>query len=382
MQININGQAFVGFTEATVSRHFLDLCGKFSFKTSPKQLSQSGYPLKVQQSCQIIVEDQPFLTGYIEQIDVIQSAKGSIIVASGRDQTCDFVDSSIDQNFIPQFKSNISLTAVCRAALDSLGLTFIDVIDLVNPPLLTVANYRIPFIGQMAWDFIQKYSKLTQTLLTTDGNGNLVITRAVDGVSNPILLPTKLINEINGANNNVIESHYHRNSTQEYGSYTDYSQLAVSTLTLPGGEGASPLYKDAVSQTATVTNSEIRSTRKKVFIDDVPLDTATAEQRAIWELNYRRSLGESYSCLVQHHTYNGTDIWEPNILVEVLDSVAGLDGKIMLLDSVSFSESAQGKTTRLNLVDALSYSLQVEEDYRVSQSDIGRNYYFEGSPTL
>jgi prophage tail gpP-like protein len=384
MEINVNGQAFMGFTKANVGRHFLDLCGQFSFESSPVVLDPSlGYPLKVQQECQIIVEGTPVLTGFIEQIDVSQSANGTVVTASGRDRTCDFIDSSIDANFIPQFKSSVTLASVCRAALDSLGLTSIDVIDLVNPPLLTATTYRIPFIGQMAFDFIQKYSKFTQTLLTTDGFGNLVITRAVNGQDNPVLLPTKLLNQIDGINNNIVSSHYTLSTTMQYNSYTDYSQLAVSTLQTTNSEGASPLYADAVKQTATVTNDIIRSTRRYVFVDDVPMDSQTAQQRAIWEMNYRRAAGEMYFCVMEGHTYDGVNVWTPNILVEIWDDYAGLNGKIMLIDAVEFKESVEdGKTTNLRLVDSLSYSLQVIKNYREEAAEVGRNYYFEGSPTL
>ena len=75
MKLRINGVDFVGFTEMQASRSFLNIAGTFSFITSPKDLQNAGYPIKVQQACQILVNDQIFITGFIEAIDINQTSK-------------------------------------------------------------------------------------------------------------------------------------------------------------------------------------------------------------------------------------------------------------------------------------------------------------------
>ena len=57
MKIKIEGQDFEGFTSATAERHFLNISGKFTFITSPLDVTKVSYPIRVQQSCQIIVEN-------------------------------------------------------------------------------------------------------------------------------------------------------------------------------------------------------------------------------------------------------------------------------------------------------------------------------------
>ena len=215
--------------------------------------------------------------------------------------------------------------------------------------------------------------------MTTDGLGNLVITRAVDGISNPVLLDTRLINKLNGQSNNVVSSHYNRNTNHEFSSYTCYSQLATTTLNFAsdtGGVGNDVLADYASSQIGTTSNSEIRSGRQLIFIADTPLDNETAVQRAIWELNYRRSRGQSYTAVMQGHTFNKSSIWELNRLVQVFDDFADIEGGNLLIDSLRFTESGEGEQTEIGMVNNLSYSLKVEQNYRQALSEtIGLAYY-------
>ena len=132
MKIRVNGQDFVGYESASASRHFLDLCGTFSFSAAPLSIDNQNYPIRVGDQCQIIVENTPFVTGFVESIDVKSRAQNVVIDIQGRDKTCDFVDSSIDNNFIPQFDGSKQLTDICTKALNVLGITGIDVINTVS----------------------------------------------------------------------------------------------------------------------------------------------------------------------------------------------------------------------------------------------------------
>lgn len=377
MKIRVNGEEFIGYESAQVSRHFLDLSGTFTFSASPLSLKGKDYPIKVQQTCEILVEDTPFVTGFIEEIDVISDARNVEVRISGRDKTCDLIDSSIDNNFISQFDGPVQLADICRKALQVLGISDIDVIETVPLDPLQSGTYVLPFIGERAFEFLQRYAKLSLVYLVTDGSGNIVLTKAASAQSSSPLLSTILINQFEGSNNNVVSAHYNINTVRQYHLYRDYSQLSTTTI-----ESGNTLRTLGVSQVGTAVNSQIRPTRQWVFVDDIPLDNLTAPKRAAWELNYRRAKGESYSCTVQSHTYDDTNIWQPNVLVQVYDDFAGLNGRIMLIDSVIFYESVlEGKTTRLHCVDPLCYTLQTEKNFYQARSDDpeGTKYFDENT---
>lgn len=376
MKIRVNGEDFVGYERAQASRHFLDICGNFSFTASPLRLNTQDFPIRVQDSCEILIEDKTFITGFIETIDVTSDAKNVNVTISGRDRTCDLVDSSIDNNFISQFSGKSTLQDICEKALEVLNIPNIDVIDTVKLPTLPQGTYVLPFVGEMAFEFLQRYAKLSQVYLNTDGLGNLLIVRSANANGNGVLLPTILINQFEGKNNNVISAHYHISTVHQYNLYRDYSQLSATNV--EGGVesvGGAP-----VGVAGQVIDPTIRTGRQWVFIDDIPVDAQKAEQRAIWELNYRRGKSQFYEVTVQSHTYDGVNIWQPNVLVEVYDDFAGLNGLILLIDSVTFYESVdEGKTTVLNCVDPLAYTLQTKKDFYQAQADTGSTKYFDNA---
>jgi len=382
MKLRINGIDFVGFTHMEASRSFLNIAGKFSFLTSPKDLANNGYPIKVQQACEVIVEDKIFITGFIEKINIMQTANDVSIHVAGRDKTADLVDSTVDFDILGngEFTNAITLKQVCEEVIANLGITGMKVIDLVNPAIFSSGNYIAPVTGEGAFDLIEKYAKKRQVLLTTDGLGNVVITQAISGKSREHTLQTNLINAKNGKNNNVVHMHSMLNTENEFNLYRGYSQLAATTINAssnPGGAGSNITPDYLSHQSGEITNDAIRSSRQLVFITNTPVDTETMKQRCIWEKNYRRAKSQFYNCAVSAHTYNGIDIWPVNVLTKVFDDVANITGTTMLIDHVAFTESVEGgKQTQLNLVDKLSYSLQTQANYREALSESLQDAYF------
>ena len=117
-----------------------------------------------------------------------------------------------------------------------------------------------------------------------------------------------------------------------------------------------------------------------MFVDDIPVDAQNAQQRAVWEKNYRRAKSLFYRAVVQGHTYDGINIWEPNLLIECFDDFVGFDGRILLIDEVKFYESVTGgQTTELNCVDPLCYTLQSTKDFYQAKADTSSLKYFDGN---
>lgn len=385
MKININGQDFVGFTNAYVSRSFLEASGHFRFFTSPKNIN-SSYPIKVGDSCQIIVNNTPFLTGYIETMEVVGSANNIEILISGRDRTADLIDSTLDYTIIENISSTITFKQFCQLIINNLGITNLGVISNIDSLILNREDFIAPSTGEGAFEFLEKYAKKLQVLLTTEGLGNLVIDRSIYDVTSSPTIPTYILNQIqNNTSNNVLDFRFHLDTSQRFNNYKCYSQTAA--ISLDNNDDGSEDFKDVsaddyTSQEGQYIDPQIRSGRTLIFISDTPIYNETATDRAIWEANHRKALGSYYQCKVSDHTYNGNDVWQPNNLVQVIDDFANINS-IMLIDTVSFYESATGgegggKLTSLKLIPPNSYTLQEQENYQQSLSEYRGINYFVG----
>jgi prophage tail gpP-like protein len=370
MKIRINGTEIGNWTTLTVGRHFLDLCGTFQFETSADNTGVY-LPLKTQQKCEIIVENTTFLTGYIEKLTISGSSQSTRFIVEGRDQTCDIVDSTVPYDFLEQYKNVTTVKEVAQTIVNKLGLeNTVKVLTTVTLPDLSPGTYINSFIGERAYDLLQRYAKLSNVYTVTDGLGNIVFTRVASNF-NSDLIDTPLINWYNDPSNNVLNFEYSLDTTQLYHLYRAYSQIGLKFVSdasqLNGGE----------TVVGNAIDESIRPSRQWVFIDDIAVDEQSAPDRAIWEKNYRQSKFEAYTCTVQGHTIPNTlKIWTPNTLVIVFDRSASLAGKIFLIDSVSFKESVDnGKTTRLHCVNPLSYTLQLQENYYSSRARTGGNFF-------
>ncbi|MBK2125730.1 phage baseplate assembly protein, partial [Fangia hongkongensis] len=119
IKLYINGQGYVGFTNINVKKTFLDLCGTYSASV-PITKVHENYPIKLGDKCRVEVNDSAFLTGYVEKISINQDSSTAMINISGRDKTCDLVDTTIDQSIISQFNGVIYFDDLCKKIINKI----------------------------------------------------------------------------------------------------------------------------------------------------------------------------------------------------------------------------------------------------------------------
>jgi len=93
ISISVNGQAFENFTSASVSIALDSISGSFNFTA----VSTKGQllPFRNGDACQILVDGEAVIDGFIEKLDYTYNAKSHSITVSGRDKTADLIDSTI-----------------------------------------------------------------------------------------------------------------------------------------------------------------------------------------------------------------------------------------------------------------------------------------------
>lgn len=348
IKLQVNGVQYTGFVSADVNLRLDALSNTFAFEATAKK----GVPLPFRggESCVVLVNDLKVLTGNIEIVEVNYSGSEHRIVISGRDKTGDLLDSTLDaiSDIIPP----ISLKELIEIVIDKLGLP-IEVIDKVNPPKFNKAeDLASPSAGQNAFSFIETYARKRQVLITSNSDGNLVISK-----SSGTFVSSALRNQVNGDFNNVLEGSVSYDTTGRFNTYKFASSLNPTSLIFAGN---TPLEK-VVSQSGTATDSDIRKGRQLILISEDPFSDKQNEDRAKWEANIRKARGRVYSVTVSGYETLTKQLWDINMVVPVVDDFAGIDAR-MLINSVNFSENLNsGATSSLGLVNEEAYSLTLSE---------------------
>lgn len=348
IQIEIDGQKYSGFTNVVVTLANVDsISGQFDFTTTFSE--NLDFPIKRGSSCVIYVNDTPVVTGYVEVIEISYDASGNSISAKGRDVTADVIDSTLPGDIV--LNNGAELEDIIRAVLDSLNLQSVGIISTVDiEPFDDGEMSASSETTQNAFSLIMEHAKAKEVLLTTDGLGNIVIQRASTvAVNNGIL-------NIQGDDaSNIIRARLSLDDTQRFHDYVCRSQDSI--------DYSKALFEDFdgfINVESSAVDEQVRDSRRLEFFSETTLDGGGAEQRSIWEANVRKGKAFQYSVTVQDFTYDGTNIWRPNLLIPVVDNFTNINSEL-LLNSVSFSsDSSSGTMANLDFVDPNTYQLSIE----------------------
>lgn len=361
--LEVGGDVYTGFVEASVTQSLADVANTFSFQAS----APDGLPLpfKGQEACKVYVDGLLKLTGSIELINIDGDGDTHTITLAGRDKCGDLIDSMLGS--MEDFQGVLSLKSICERVIAHLGLS-IKVIDLANPGTFDAAvDVTSPDPGEFAMDFLEPLARKRQVLLSSNAEGDLEIIRAV--TANPFASFSTSgagpylhhrVGDVENRNN-VLSYGLSRDFTGRYNSYKTVSSMSVVAASLEQAQIAvlGPSAQYMSSQLTQILDTEIRKGRQHVLVDESYIPKGDTPARAQWERDIRKARGNVYGASV--HGYSSQDgfHWHPNALVSVLSEYAGINDK-MLVNSVTFDQSPDTRTT-LALIDRDAYTLALAE---------------------
>lgn len=353
MKLEVNGIQYDHFTSASCEIRLDALSNVFAFEAVAAE--GESLPIKGGDSCRVIVNGNVVLTGFIEIIDVSYDATGHFILIQGRDKTGDLLDSTVGP--INDLRAPITLDEVIKKIIFDIGADIDVVNEFVNlAPFDKAQDIVSPEPGDNAFAFIEKYSRKRNVLLTSNGEGNLVITSGSGDTEEG-----SIQHIIGASDNNVIAASFSFDTTGRYNSYVFTSQLNPVAL----NEAGETSLASSVSQSAGVSDNEIRSGRQLFITSETPFSNAQNEDRARWEANIRKARGRVYSATVMGYGVDASDfdsrLWQINRLYQIVDDYLG-KSEPMLCNSVRFQlDPDNGETTILGFVDENAYSLELED---------------------
>lgn len=357
IKIEVNGVDYENFESASIDTQLDAMSGAFDFEAVSTQ--KQPLPFKLDDLCVIKVDGFKLLTGFIEQISVNYESGSHSISLSGRSKTTDLIDSTINSL---EIKPTISLKRVIEKVVSHIG-SDVKVIDNVG----NIAKFNkaedilSPEVGGNAFEFIEKLARKRQVLLTTNGDGDVVIVKPAQDIA-----PVALQNIIGSDRNNIQSASVNYDSTGLYNRYIVSSQLNMTAINQSGSDSNNAIVNQ---KSPTIIDSEVRSSRQLVLQAENASSVGQSKDRAKWEANIRKTRSIVYSTSLPNFSFNGK-LWEVNQLTQINDEFAGIN-EIMLLNSLTYSLAKSGSTLTMTFVNKDSYTLLLNEPSKGGQLGVG-----------
>jgi len=345
--IDIAGVSFKTFKSVSINES-LDFFGK-TFNIDINIPTQDADVFYEGQGIKLYLDDEPFLTGYIDEVDIDYSVGSCDIRFSGRDKVSDLIDSRISNKV---FATPTTFENVLKNVLEAVGYEVLSATKIgtsiskikipssltslaskFNIPTsfeesLALAENQIAVINQYgdiepfsnsegigfskdesAYELIQRLADKRRLVLGTDGNGNIIIRKIGNKQALVKLENLTELNKKSGkfaqllengtsatvdtSQNNIKDASVKRDLKNRY---YEYKIISSSTGTNPDDK-VDNLKNNTVQYSGVFYDKSVRKTRK--FVDYVAnLNNSQCKERAEWECNIRYSKSYVYSCSV------------------------------------------------------------------------------------
>lgn len=389
--VDIEGSTYSGWESCEINDDLEQLGNDFTLTTNIP--ADSTLTIREGQAVIIYIDGEKKLTGWVDKVSISETADSSQMTVTGRDKTCDFVDSKLSNK---TFTPPVGFVQIFKELLTLVGYEIVSENSLVKP----LGSNKISIINnhgtiqdfattegigfnssESAYDLIRRLADKRGLVVGTNGDGDITI----DDIG--ALTATTILQRISedygtqfgeSSANNIITANYENSLAERYYEYKIASKTTGATnASLPAADKnktdaqkavLDPINNDSkVTYSATVYDADIRTTRK--FYAVVPnLDNAQCKDRAKWELNIRKAKGFIYTCKVAGFRQQITStfgnanlnalnpLWEANTMVYLVDPRYNLDGQY-LIRAVKYKQSlSEGAVCELTLIDEYSYT--------------------------
>lgn len=369
INIQINGEPYTDFEDATVNKSLASASGSFQFTASSdpvanlrKGTQSRLYPVRKGDSCKITVDGRPVLTGFVETMRVDYDTQSHNVVFGGRDVTADIIDSTLPKALTLTEQLPLGIERIAREAMRNCGIPDerINIAVLASvDPFEQTETVKGAF-GQNCWEVIEHYARKRQLLVYTLGDGVLYFDQAAPDVDS--MPGVAALNQIGGQFNNIKRCSMNQDDSRRFNRYVCGAQGSTTTLSTAGGTQDNKA-ETHQGVTPEAIDDEIREGRVYAFQNESSSGIGTAEKRALWEGNIRKSNGFEYRPTFAGHSalINGVKVpWVLNALVRVADDFADVAGSFIIRDIEWSVSKAKGSETAVTLIDPNSYASLIE----------------------
>lgn len=320
LALKVNSKIYAGWKEIKIQRGIRRFADTFELTLTEVWAGQDvRRPIKIDSPCQIEIDGETIITGFVDDVATSYDAKNHSVTVNGRSKVGDLVDCSQDKDEFAGKK----LDYIAKKISAPFGIKVIvltDVGEVFKKPILET--------GEAYHEFLSRLATYRAVHLTSNADGDLVITRAgTESITTALVL-----------GENVLSASGTRSKRDRFHNYIVTGQQAGNNDTF--GPAAAHV-------TGEATDDHIRKARTTVIVpDDLTLNDA--KRIAEYERNIRYGESQIYTYVVNGWRHDD-GLWVPNKLVHVIDAYMELDTDL-LITHVTFIMDEEGQRTELELM--------------------------------
>ncbi|MGE4310296.1 phage baseplate assembly protein [Desulfovibrio sp.] len=329
VRLEIDGKLYGGWKDISITRSLEQCAGTFELSVTDRWPQQEqSRQIPPGGSCRVLVNHTPVITGYVDDVDVAYDAVGHTYRATGRDKTADLVDCCPPST---QLKGAGLVDLARRWA----ALFGIEVVVAVSGNLAKVPNFKSDE-GETCFEMLERLARANAVMLTTDGQGRLVITRAgTVKASVGLKLGDNLL---------------------KFGMSSSMKDR-FSTITVKGQSGGSESWNGKVNAQAggSATDANVPRYRPLTLVAEQE-EYGSATTRARHEVAIRYGKGHKATATV-NGWFAGAALWVPNTLVDILGNGNKVMATWLITDAHYQLSDSSGWITDLTLSPKEAYDL-------------------------
>jgi prophage tail gpP-like protein len=329
--LKTDGKIYGGWKSIDIRRSIEFAANTFSLGITDRWAGQEVLrPIRMGSPCEVWIDEEKLVTGYVDDVAPRHSATERSIEVEGRSKIADLIDCALPPSTAAQFL-NQDFGALARGLAKHFGIGVVDRVGAYKP-----AGIRNLDPGRRVFEALEEWSREEAVMLTTDANGNLVITRAS---SERVRTMLKL-------GENILSAQGRFSMKDRFSHYHVYAQRWANDDNF-GGASAH------ISGRAEDLRVRFRPT---VIVAEEAESHEAVRKRAEWQRNvqYGRSMQATYTVTGWRHA---DGLWAPNKLVRIEDEWMGLNGVWWIIATARFLLDEKGMRTELTVMPREAFDL-------------------------
>jgi prophage tail gpP-like protein len=349
--LKVNGKSYSGWKSVRITRGIEAICGGFELGVSDRWAGQQvPWPILEEDECEIAVDGQTIITGYVDRRSISLSSDEHSLRVSGRDKAGALIDNSAVLK-VWEFNS-ISLLTLAKRLADPFGVS-VALAPGLHPASISAAEGKSggkvsgagkdgatsvgeppkKFTidpGESAFEVLERACRMVGVLPVSDGAGGILLTRAGSARAATALVEGQNILAISADYD--ASSRYRRYivAAQQHGTDEAYGAIAAAVR-------------------AEAVDSEVRRAGRVLYVrPEAGTSAGLARTRAQWEAKVRASRGDAVTVTVPGWKQANGQLWPVNALAQLKSPTIGMDADLLITQAI-YTIDDGGEVTQLSL---------------------------------